>query len=228
MRAFAGGPYASALRKGDTLSASERGSIAAQLHAYTGLPLDYIQRSDLRVPPQRFQKALLGNQQETVGRYDARFRGFDVDPVGAEADSDPASDAVFGAFTASFNRYVREELKYKTDEEYRFLSGEVNRAWNWSRDGNTSSPVSMEVVSDLAQAMTTDRFLRVLSVNGIYDMATPFFGTEQSLHHLGIAPALQANVSFRYYPSGHMIYLNPVAHASLRRDLAAFYAAGKP
>jgi len=203
---------------------ADRRNIANKLHDYTGLPVDYILRSDLRIPPQRFQKVLLGSDEETVGRYDARFRGFDIDPIGADAESDPSSDAIFGAFTASFNRYVRSELGYKTDDEYRFLSGDINRAWDWGEDGR-SRPVALEVLDDLAQAMTANRYLHVLSVNGLYDMATPFYATERSLHDLGIVPPLQNNVSFRYYPSGHMIYINPAAHDALRADLDAFYTA---
>jgi carboxypeptidase C (cathepsin A) len=168
---------------------------------------------------------LLGNEEETVGRYDGRFKGFDIDPIGADADNDPSSDAISSAFTSAFNAYLRDELKYQSSEEYVPLSVEVNQAWDWGR-GGTTSPVATSVLDDLAQAMTADRYLRVLSVNGIYDMATPFFATEQSLHHLGIAPALQKNISFQYYPSGHMIYVNPVAHAKLHDDLEAFYAAG--
>ncbi|MGP6156199.1 MAG: S10 family peptidase [Vulcanimicrobiaceae bacterium] len=224
VRAYASGPYAQALIAGDALPSADRQRVAQQLREYTGLSLDYILRSDLRIPPGRFRKVLLGADDETVGRYDARFRGFDIDPLGADADSDPSSDATSSAFIAAFNGYVRNELGYRTGEEYVFLSNDVNRQWNWNRGGH-SSPVAVQVIDDLAQAMTANRYLRVLSVNGLYDMATPFFGTEQSLHHLGIASQLQSNVTFRYYRSGHMIYLNPLSHATLHADLEAFYAA---
>ena len=71
--------------------------------------------------------------------------------------------------------------------------------------------------------MTENVYLRVFSANGLYDLATPFFGTEYTLQHLGLPPPLQSHITYGYYPSGHMIYLNPVAHAALKRDLAAFY-----
>ena len=222
VRAFAQGPYAQALAAGAALSPSARASIAQQLHAYLGLPVDYLVRSDLRVPPGRFEKVLLGDEARTIGRYDGRFSSFDVDPIGADADSDPSSDAVFGAFTASFNHYIRDELNYKTDAKYEFLSFDVNRAWNWKR-ANTFDAAAVDVSADLGEAMTANPFLRVFSANGIYDLATPFFATEYSLAHLGIAPSLQSHISFGYYPAGHMIYINPVAHASLKRDLASFY-----
>jgi carboxypeptidase C (cathepsin A) len=222
VRAFAQGPYAQALAKGAALPAAERDAVARQLHADTGLPIDYLVRANLRVGPDRFEKQLLAGSDETVGRYDGRFRSFDIDPISDGADTDPSSDAVFGAFTAAFNRYIREELHYRTDAKYEFLSGDVNRDWQWNRGGN-SRPTAVNVGTDLRDVMTANPYLRVFSANGIYDLATPFFATEYSLAHLGISPALQSHISYGYYPAGHMIYLNPVAHAALKADLAAFY-----
>lgn len=220
-RSFAEGPYASALAKGSNLTSAERTTLASELHEYIGLPTPYLEKSNLRVPPQRFEKELLGDEARTIGRYDARFSAFDLDPIGASAQTDPSSDAVFGAFTAAFNRYVRTELHYTTDQEYIFLSFEVNAAWNFKRGARDAS---MDVTGDLANAMTTNSYLRVFSANGLYDLATPFFATEYTLRHLGINPALQSHISYGFYPSGHMIYLNPVAHAQLASDLRRFYA----
>jgi carboxypeptidase C (cathepsin A) len=222
VRAFAQGPYASALAKGAALSSSERDTIAAELQADTGLPLAYLVRSNLRVEPERFEKELLRATDETVGRYDGRFHAYDLDPISDGADTDPSSDAVFGAFTAAFNRYIRDELHYRTDADYRFLSGDVNRQWEWQHD-NGGSPSAVNVIGDLRDVMTANPDLRIFSANGIYDLATPFFGTEYSLAHSALNPALQGHISFGYYPSGHMIYLNPVAHAALKADLARFY-----
>jgi len=221
-RAFAQGPLLSALAKGSDLSSGERETIAQQLHAFTGLPIDYLLRSNLRVEPERFEKQLLAGSDETVGRYDGRFRDYDLDPIPDSADTDPSSDAVFGAFTAAFNRYIREELHYRSDAPYEFLSGEVNRQWQWSASAG-GSPTSLSVTDDLRDTMTANPYLRVFSANGIYDLATPFFATEYSLKHAGLNPALQSHISYGYYPSGHMIYLNPVAHAALKADLSRFY-----
>ena len=225
VRSFAQGPYASALARGTSLPKAERDAIAAQLAADTGLPVDYLERSNLRVPPERFEKTLLGPDEKTIGRYDARFSAFDLDPVADSAEFDPSSDAIFAAFTASFNRYVREELHYRTDAEYRFLDYDVNRAWDFKRKGANTF---VDVSGDLGTALTQNSYLRVFSANGLYDLATPFFATEYSLQHLGINPALQSHISYGYYPSGHMVYLNPVAHAALARDLAAFYRTAAP
>jgi carboxypeptidase C (cathepsin A) len=182
-------------------------------------------RSNLRVQPGRFEKQLLGDEERTIGRYDGRFSNFDLDPIASSAETDPSSDAVFGAFTAAFNTYVREELGYKTDATYEFLSGAVNGAWNFKRSGSDDAN-AVNVSNDLQAAMTANPYLRVFSANGIYDLATPFFATEYSLAHLGLPPELQSHISFGYYPAGHMIYVNPVAHAALVHDLTAFYHTG--
>ncbi len=71
--------------------------------------------------------------------------------------------------------------------------------------------------------MTKNALLKVFSANGYYDFATPFFATEYTLDHLMIDPALQRNISYGYYESGHMVYLDPGARARLRADLGRFY-----
>jgi carboxypeptidase C (cathepsin A) len=70
--------------------------------------------------------------------------------------------------------------------------------------------------------MRQNPYLKVLSLNGWYDMATPFFGTEYDLNHMMLEPAQQRNLEFRYYPSGHMVYLNPDALHAMRLDVERF------
>ena len=70
--------------------------------------------------------------------------------------------------------------------------------------------------------------LQVLSVNGLYDLATPFFKTEYDLAHMNLDPKLRKNIEFTYYPSGHMIYLNVEALKQLHGDLEKFYAKAAP
>jgi carboxypeptidase C (cathepsin A) len=65
----------------------------------------------------------------------------------------------------------------------------------------------------------------VFSANGYFDFATPMFATEYTLQHLGLNPALQKNITYGSYPSGHMVYLNPAALATFKADLARWYDA---
>jgi carboxypeptidase C (cathepsin A) len=176
----------------------------------------------LRVSPSRFRKELLGSSDRTIGRYDARFSEFDLDPASSSARGDPAADAAFSAITAAINRYVRDELNYKTEEQYVLLSGNVNGQWDW-KSGTEWGAAAANVSGDLRDVMTANPNLRVFVVCGLYDLATPFFGAEYTMDHLGINPALQSHVTFGFYPSGHMVYVNSAASAQLKRDLGSFF-----
>ncbi len=225
--AFARGAYATALLRGDTLDAAGRASVRSQLHRYTGLDEAYIERADLRIDPSRFEKELLRGRGELTGRLDGRFVGYDLDRNADVPAYDPTLDAgIQDAFVSEFNRYVRDDLRFRTDDRYLPNNyAEIGPAWSLKRDasdvglGDVTLP---NVLPDLAQALTRNRALRVFSANGYYDLATPFFGTVNDLHHLGIDPALRSHVTFGFYESGHMIYLEASSRRKLRADIEAF------
>jgi carboxypeptidase C (cathepsin A) len=77
---------------------------------------------------------------------------------------------------------------------------------------------------DLAAAMRENPNLKLLSLNGLYDLATPFAGAEYDIGHMELGPVERQNIRFTYYPSGHMIYIDPVSAQKLKADLASFYA----
>jgi len=91
VRAFTGGPYAAALRRGDLLDAATRAQIVAKLHAYTGLDAAYIEASNLRINPNRFGDELLRAQGRIVGRLDGRYTGAEVDRNATFPSFDPSS-----------------------------------------------------------------------------------------------------------------------------------------
>ncbi len=226
-REFAVGPYMSALAKGQNISAEERDSVARRMSELTGLSPDFLIRSNLRVDLPRFQKELLRGTRQTVGRFDSRYVGVDSDAAGERPESDVSSDAISGAFIATFNDYATHTLGYKTDMPYRLSARDAKGwTWNWKHDsplrggGQQNNP---NTAVDLAAAMRGNPYLQVLSMNGWYDMATPFFGTENDLGHMMLEPAQQRNLSFTYYPAGHMTYLNPDALVAMKRDLSAWY-----
>ncbi|WP_341208002.1 peptidase S10 [uncultured Sphingomonas sp.] len=226
-REFAVGPYMSALAKGQNITPAERDSVARRMSELTGLSPEFLIRSNLRVDLARFQKELLRGSRQTVGRFDSRYVGVDSDAAGERPESDVSSDAISGAFIATFNDYATHTLGYKTDMPYRLSARDAKGwTWNWKHDsplrggGQQNNP---NTAVDLAAAMRGNPYLQVLSMNGWYDMATPFFGTENDLGHMMLEPAQQRNLSFTYYPAGHMTYLNPDALVAMKRDLSAWY-----
>jgi carboxypeptidase C (cathepsin A) len=224
-RAFAQGPYAVALEKGQTIGAEERASIAHQMSALTGLTPEFIERANLRVDLSRFRKELLRNERETVGRFDSRYTGVDPDAAGESPDYDASDTAISGAFIGTLNTYLARDLGYQTNMAYRASASEEDGfKWDWNhRAPGTRQPLQTpDTALDLAAAMRENPYLKVLSLNGWYDMATPFFGTEYDLNHMMLEPAQQRNLEFRYYPAGHMVYLNPDALHAMRLDVERF------
>jgi len=224
VRHFASTEYAHALSLGQTLSDAEENAIAEQLHQYTGLSIKYLKETNLEIDPSRFRKELLRDERLTVGRYDGRFMSVDKDAAGETPDTDASDTAIGGAYTAAFNYYLANDLKYSSKTPYKVMADAIMH-WDWKHAAPHSHwPVPMPfVVDDLGNAMRTNPYLKVFSANGYFDLATPFFETEYDLAHMDLPKNLQKNLTFGYYPSGHMIYLNPVAQKELWKDLEKFY-----
>ena len=231
VRDFARGEYAVALAKGQALGAQEQEAIAQKLNKYTGLGVAYLKEANLRVNASRFRKELLRGERLTVGRYDGRFEGIDSDAAGENPESDASDTGIRGAFTAAFNDYLVRELHYTSDVQYN-VSAPAIMDWDWKHKapgGNQQRPLPLPImVGDLGAAMRTNPHLKVLAANGYFDLATPFFGTEYDVAHLDIEAKLRQNVTFTYYPSGHMVYLNLDALKQFKADLAKFYDSAIP
>lgn len=226
VRGFASGPYAQALARGQNLTAEETNAIAARMASYTGLSAEFIKRANLRVDLNRFQKELLRDQRLTVGRFDSRYTGIDTDAAGESPEFDASDSAISSAFISTFSDYVKRDLNYRSDVPYRVSAyGLKGFEWDWKHKspGSNQPQNNPDVAVDLGAAIRTNPYLKVLSLNGYYDMATPFFATEYDIAHMMLDAPLKDNVQFHYYPSGHMIYLNPDALHQLHTDLSAFY-----
>lgn len=228
-REFASGPYAHALFEGDRLSTAELDSVAKEVSRFTGLSVDYVKEANLRVSPTRFRKEVLRDQRLTLGRYDMRFEGEDVDAAGENPSYDASDTGITGAFVAALHNYLETQLDYDSTDAYRPSSGSISE-WDWKHRPTSGGfgPMREEsqpyVAADLASAMRKNPHLKVFSANGYFDLATPFFLTEFDLNHMQLPPELRGNVHFGYYPSGHMIYLNVQALHQLHGDLEKFIA----
>jgi carboxypeptidase C (cathepsin A) len=220
VRAFAGGPYAAALRRGDTLDAGTRAQIVAKLHAYTGLDASYIEASNLRIGPSRFENQLLRSQGLIVGRLDARYTAAETDKNAAFPSFDPSDTMSAAAYVATFNHYLHDVLHYTEQRPYDVLDYNVNRNWKYQRGEDSNAPT---VVADLKTAIAQNPSLHILSANGYYDLATGFYATEYLLNHMGLTPAQQRQITYSYYESGHQVYMNHASLVQFKRDLTGFY-----
>lgn len=217
-RDFASHEYLLALFKGDSLSSRERQETIAHLARLTGLSAQYLERSNLRVDLFHYVKELLRDQNRTVGVFDSRFEGTDEIGIGEYSDYDPSKEAIFGAFTATFNHYIANDLKWVKDADYKILSG-IHRNWDYSVATNQY----LNVTGTLRDVMVKNPYLRVFVASGYFDLATPFFGTEYTFSHLRLPNEFADHVMMSYYPAGHMMYIHRPSLVKMKNDLTQYF-----
>ncbi len=222
---FALGEYMHALAEGNNLGDAEKQQVAEKLHDYTGLPVAYLMKANLRVNGGEFEKTLEDEADMTTGRYDTRFLGPTLDPLSEGAEYDPQSAAISSAYFSLVNLYLRQDLKYGAGETYVPSALFDGIHWDMSRQGGgrmLSSAGGLNVSSDLADAMKTNPRLKVMVNDGYYDMATPFFAAEYEEEHLPIPASLTKNIEYDWYESGHMAYVRDESRKQLHDRAAAF------
>jgi len=213
--------YAQTLLAGSAVDPARRARVLQQMHEYTGLDTDFLDKADLRVSAPEFEKELLRDDRLVLGRLDARFTGPTGDQLDTTPGHDPQSTAISSAYTSVFNTYLREELGYDGDREY--VPSGMARGWNWERGGGGFFGGAMpNVAPDLAGAIERNPRLEVLLVNGIYDLATPYFAAVWTMDQLGLPADLRDNIARADFAAGHMMYVEQSLLDQWRETLVAF------
>jgi len=219
-RAFSMGDYTLALMKGTRLSDAERRSMIERISKFTGLSNDYIDKCDLRPVIFRYCQELLRDRGLVIGRFDARYTGTVADPLGVSMERDPSHHpTIAGCFSTCINDYLARELNVTTALPYEVLTG---RVWPW--DFSNATNEYLNVAPSLREAIQMNPALRVWVLNGYFDLATPFYGTEYTFEHMGLPKQLRNNISMTYYPAGHMMYLLKQSLIQVKSDARKFYA----
>lgn len=221
---FATGEYMHALAQGTTLSDAERQSVAEKIHDYTGLPVAYVLKANLRVNGGEFEKTFADSENMTTGRYDSRYLGPTIDPLSEQAQYDPQSAAISSAYVSMINSYLRNDLKYGASEVYLPMALFDGAHWDWTRKGDNGfgAVLGVNVSEDLADAMKTNPHLKIMVNGGYYDLATPFFGALYTEEHLPIPQSLTKNIEYDWYESGHMAYIRDDCRKQLHDRVATF------
>ena len=224
---YAMGDYARALSKGTGLTVDERTAVAAKLHAYTGLPVDYLLRANLRVNGPEFEQTLQLDTDTTTGRLDARFSGPTVDVLAKEANYDPMDAAIGSAYVSVFNDYVRRTLNFPGEQAFHVFADIPE--WDLKHKLPGTGPQEQQqeqqlanVMPDLAIAMKYNPALHVMLNAGYFDIGTPFYAALYELQHLNIPAALQKNIEYAFYNSGHMVYTHEDSLKDMHAKVAAF------
>lgn len=218
VRAFTLGEYASALVQGNRLSDDAFNATAEKVAAYTGLKLQYVKNANLRINNMRFMKELLRDEGFVTGRLDSRYKGRDYEGTGDTFDGDPSGYGIDAAYTAGINHYLQTELGVDIERKYEVLSGVPGRHWSEPRKRGYSEGYP-NVAPHVGEAMRENKDFRALLASGYYDLATPFFASENTFNANGIDTS---RVTFTYYESGHMMYVHEPSLEKLVKDIRDF------
>ncbi len=223
---FATGTYAHALMMGETLPTTTENAVISKLVHYTSIPAHIWRRANLRLTGSEFQGLLLNSRDRQVGRLDGRYAGYKLNPMLPAALYSTMSDAINGPLTDAYNWYVETVLRYHSKRHYTMLSFQALRHWKWKhrpaffgaggRGGYTN------VAPDLERAMVTNPHLQLLVNSGYFDLGTPFYATLYTMDHLGLPRALQGHVHFRFYYSGHVLYISRDSRHALEANIDHF------
>jgi len=217
VEAFAANEYALALMKGAGLRGTERDQIARQLARFTGLSVEYIHQTNLRIDIHRFCRELRRKDGLTVGRLDSRYTGFSRDDAAEVSESDPSYNAILGPYTATLYDYLRGALKFELDRHYEILS---NLYETWKYDTYQNQYVN--TAENLRIAFQLNPALKVIVCNGYFDLATPYFATEYTFNHIELPETQRKNIRMAYYESGHMMYAKKKSLIQVTQDLKQF------
>ena len=225
VRQFTENEYAPALYKGDRLTSDEKNKLASRLERYAGVSTAFWLKADLRIEASEFYAELLREEGNVVGRLDSRFKGPAQDMIAQTADYDPQSLAISPAYITGFLDYFHNDLKVNKKLQYALTAGtRKGFKWDWSHEGNLRWGTSAAIHSgiDMAEALSHDPNMKVLILNGYYDVATVFYGVEHTIDHLGLPKRLKDNIIMKYYEAGHMMYTHQPSLEKFRKDVAQF------
>lgn len=183
-----------------------------------------------------FLTTLLKSKGVALGSYDGRVTAIDTGIAGQidpnSGGNDPTMTAVSGVYTTMWNQYLNEQLKYTSTSSFTDLNDQAFQNWDFGHIDPTGAQkgkdaqgnIILYTAGDLAAVMALNVDLKVLSANGFYDFVTPFYQTILDLQQMPlIEQSVRNNLSARFYPSGHMVYLDGGSRTALKADLAKMY-----
>ncbi|TCT06411.1 S10 family peptidase [Paralcaligenes ureilyticus] len=232
---FARGDYAKALRKHPKAASTT----TQTLSDYTGIDKTTLAAWNLDIAARDsvgnslFLLGLLQDKGLALGAYDGRVTGIDtgiakhISPN--SGGNDPTMTAVSGVYTAMWNNYLNDGLKFTSTSSFTDLNDQAFQNWDFSHIDPTGAQKGIDengniilyTAGDLAATMSLNVDLKVLSANGYYDFVTPFYQTVMDLEAMPLADSgVRKNLGVRFYPSGHMVYLDAGSRTALKADLA--------
>ena len=210
---YAAGEFLGDLIKGSA-DAEATARLADRVAALTGIDQAVSRRLAGRLGVGEFRREFDRRNGKVTGRYDASVSGFDPYPDSSfHRFGDPSGDALAAPLTSAAVDLTRRTLNWRPEGSYQLLNGAVQGAWDFGRGINPP-----ESLSQLRQVLALDPKLKLLVAHGLFDLATPYFGSKILLDQLP-AYASPERVKLTVYPGGHMFYSRDGARQAFRSEV---------
>jgi carboxypeptidase C (cathepsin A) len=186
--------------------------LADKVAALTGIDQAVSRRLAGRFEVGEFRREFDRRNGRVTGRYDASVSGFDPYPDSSYfLFGDPSGDSLTAPLTSAAVDLTTRKLNWRPDGSYHLLNEAVNKAWDFGRG-------PAESVSQLRQILALDPKMKLLVGHGLFDLATPYFGSKVALDQLP-AYARSDRVKLVVYPGGHMFYSREGARQAFRAEV---------
>jgi carboxypeptidase C (cathepsin A) len=186
--------------------------LADKVAALTGIDQAVSRRLAGRFDIGEFRREFDRRNGRVTGRYDASVSGFDPYPDSSYfLFGDPSGDSLTAPLTSAAVDLTTRKLNWRPDGSYHLLNEAVNRAWDFGRG-------PAESVSQLRQILALDPKMKLLVGHGLFDLATPYFGSKVILDQLP-AYARSDRVKLVVYPGGHMFYSRDATRQAFRAEV---------
>jgi carboxypeptidase C (cathepsin A) len=210
---YARSDFLTDLLKGEA-DAEATNRIADRIAALTGIDQAVSRRLAGRFDGIEFRREFDRKNGMVTGRYDASVMGFDSYPDSSFYHfGDPSGEPLFAPLTSAAADHTARRLKWRPDGPYNLMNAGAEKEWNWGRGLNPP-----ESHSQLRQILARDPKLKLLVAHGLFDLATPYFGSKIVLDQLP-AYATPDRVKLVIYPGGHMFYSRDASRKAFRDEV---------
>jgi carboxypeptidase C (cathepsin A) len=215
VESYARGDFVNDLIKGEAdREATTR--LADRVSALTGIDQAVTRRLAGRLDISEFRREFDRRDGKITGRYDGSVLGLDPNPDSSQGHfGDPSGDPLIAPLTSAEVDLTTRTLNWRPDGPYHLLNGSVERAWDFGRGINPP-----QSISQVREILAFDPKLQLLVGHGLFDLATPYFGSKIWLDQLP-AYAASGRVKLVVYPGGHMFYSREGSRQAFRAEAEA-------
>lgn len=209
---YAKSEFLTDLLKGEA-DAEATNRIADKVSTLTGIDQAVSRRLAGRFLAIEFRREFDRKNGKVTGRYDASVTGLDPDPDSSFFHfGDPSGEPLFAPLSSAAVDLTTRKLNWRPDGSYHLMSSAADKGWDWGRGLNPP-----ESITQLRQILALDPKLKLLVAHGLFDLATPYFGSKILLDQLP-AYATPDRVKLEVYPGGHMFYSRDPSRKAFRDE----------